>query len=41
MVAATAPSTRTQVALRSGLYGLLRDYFPKGTHLSTVTPEAP
>ncbi len=22
------------------LYGLLRDYFPKGTDLSTVTPEA-
>jgi hypothetical protein len=34
------PLHPTQVALRSDLYGLLRDYFPKGTDLSPLTPEA-
>ncbi len=33
------PLHPNQVALRSGLYGLLRDYFPKGTDLSPLTPE--
>ena len=33
------PLHPNQVALRSGLYGLLRDYFPEGTDLSPLTPE--